>query len=129
MKSLGLMLAVALGGAIGALGRWGLAAAAQRLSGPAAFPLGTLAANLIGCFAIGLCYVWLVERTGSHALRLGLITGLLGALTTFSTYGLESVMLLEQRRYASATINLLGSVALGLAAVIAGMAVARRFSG
>jgi CrcB protein len=127
MRSIGFVLAVAIGGALGSLGRWALAAGLQRLSGTWSFPLGTLAANFIGCFAIGLCYVWLVERAGSAALRMGVMTGVLGALTTFSTYGLESVMLLEQRRYGPAVVNVLGSVALGLAAVIAGMAVARRF--
>lgn len=119
-------LAVAIGGAAGALGRWLIARTLQPWTF-GAMPLGTAAANLIGCFAIGLCYVWLVERTDQPALRMGLMTGLLGAMTTFSTFALETVNLLEQRRYTIAALNVFGSAALGLLAVIAAIALARRF--
>ena len=127
MERIGVILAVAAGGAAGALARWGITLGVQRIGGPAAFPLGTLAANLLGCFALGLCHIWLVERLAPPPLRLGLMVGLLGALTTFSTYSLESVLLLQQRRYTAAMLYLITSVMLGLAAVAAGMALARRF--
>ena len=120
-----MIAAVALGGAAGALLRWALAAGFQRFSSMQ-FPLGTLAANLIGCFAAGLGYIWLVERAANPVLRMGLMVGLLGALTTFSTWNLESLLLLEQRRYGPAAVNLLGSLVLGLIAVALGMALARR---
>ena len=70
-----MIAAVALGGAIGALMRWGLAVWAQRFSG-LSFPLGTLAANIIGCFAAGVGYVWLVQRGANPVLRMGVMVGL-----------------------------------------------------
>lgn len=117
------IFAIAIGGAAGALLRWGLALCVQQVS-RSTFPYGTLVANLLGCLAIGFCYVWLAER-GSPALRAGIRIGLLGALTTFSTYCMESYLLMESRDYLAAGMNLIGSVIAGMVAVIAGVALAR----
>lgn len=119
-----MIAAVALGGAVGALMRWGLAVGFQRFSS-LNFPLGTLAANLIGCFAAGLGYVWLVQRDVHPVMRMGVMVGLLGAMTTFSTWNLESLLLLDDSRYWAAAVNLVGSLALGLFAVWAGMTLAK----
>ena len=127
MKNVWMMLAVAGGGAAGALARWGLSAAAHRWFG-LGFPWGTLAANAVGCLAAGVLFVLIVEQQSHPLLRLALMVGFLGALTTFSTFGLETVNLLTERRYAPAAANVLVSVMLGLVAVAVGMWIARRFA-
>jgi len=79
-------LAIGLGAAIGAWLRWGLGLWLNPLF--PAMPLGTLAANLIGGYCIGLVIAWFAEHPGvPPEARLFLITGLLGGLTTFSTFG------------------------------------------
>ncbi len=130
MMRLWMIVAVAFGGAAGALLRWGIAAAVQRQYGVGGFPIGTMTVNVIGCFALGVGYVMLVERTTNPALRMGLTVGLLGALTTFSTYCVESFILIdEQQRYLAAAGNLLGSVVAGMVAVVVGVALARYLVG
>ena len=87
-------LAIAGAGAIGALARWGLGTwFGQRFP---TFPWGTLVINVSGSFVLGVLFVVLVERAvGSSALRLALMTGLLGAHTTFSTFSLETFRPIE----------------------------------
>jgi fluoride exporter len=123
MGRAGLLLAVAAGGALGTLARYGLShwlgASASRT-----FPIGTLAANLIGCLAIGFFYVWF-ENRGSPALRDFVRVGLLGGLTTFSSYCIESISLMEKGQYGLAALNIFGSVAGGLLAAVGGIALAR----
>lgn len=117
------VLAVASGAALGALARWWLSVVLN--SGPSPLPLGTLAANLIGGYAIGLAVGFLALRPDlDPAWRLFLITGLLGGLTTFSTFSAEVVHTLQQGRLAwamaTAGAHLLGSLLLtwaGLATV------------
>jgi CrcB protein len=115
---------VAGAGAVGALARWGLSTAiGARVSG---FPWGTLVVNVTGSFVLGLLFAILTERVeSSAAMRLTLMTGLLGAYTTFSTFSLETFRLLEDAAYGSAALNVAGNLALGLVAVTAGVAVAR----
>lgn len=104
---------VALGGAIGALARFGLALGiAARLDG-ARWP-ATLAANLLGCLAIGAAWRILEHHAASPAVRGLLVTGVLGAFTTFSTFGLDVLTLLESRRPGAAAAYVLASVAGGL---------------
>lgn len=94
-------LAVGLGAALGAWLRWGL----SLWLNPAfpTLPLGTLAANLIGGYAIGLTIAWLSEHPAMPPeVRLFLITGLLGGLTTFSTYSAEVVMAMSRGLWFSA---------------------------
>ena len=123
MSRLALLAAIAVGGAAGALLRFGIShLLQQRLT--TSFPLGTFVTNMIGCLALGFCFIWLTDRAGP-VLRVGVTVGLLGALTTFSTYSLESLNLLADRQYALALLNLLGSVVLGLVAAWAGMVAAR----
>lgn len=116
-------LAVGIGAMFGAWARWGLA----YLFNPTfpLLPLGTLAANLIGGFLIGV----VLEYFGRHAelspeLRLALVTGFLGALTTFSTFSAEVVSLIARTQYGWATLlagaHLFGSLcatALGIVTV------------
>ena len=115
------ILAVGVGAALGAWLRWWLAILLNAVY--PAVPPGTLAANLIGGYLIGLALAFFATNTSvAPEWRLFAITGFLGALTTFSTFSAESVMLLQQARYgaafAHASLHLFGS----LLATIAGFA-------
>jgi CrcB protein len=118
-------LAIFVGGGLGAMLRYALGGWVQGLSG-SFFPWGTLAVNASGCFAIGVLATWLEERSllGSSA-RLFVLVGILGGYTTFSTFGFETWKLVESAQWLRAAANALGSVAIGLAAVVGGVAVAR----
>lgn len=116
--------AISAGAAIGALLRWALGLRLNHLL--PALPLGTLAANLLGGYAIGLVLGWLAQHPEwPPQLRLFLVTGLLGGLTTFSTYSAEVVAHLEAGRFASGLLvagsHLVGSLLLTLL----GLATAR----
>jgi fluoride exporter len=108
-------LAVGIGAAVGAWLRWGLSLWLNERH--AAIPLGTLAANLIGGYAIGLVVAWLsLHAEIDPRWRLFLITGLLGGLTTFSTYSAEVVALMQRGELGwamgVAVIHLAGSLLL-----------------
>ena len=93
-------------------------------------PWATLAVNVVGCFAIGVLFELFEERL-THmpsALRIGLVGGLLGGLTTFSAFGLETVLLAMNGRTALALLYIGASVGIGLAAVAAGIVVSRAVS-
>ncbi|MDD9893983.1 MAG: fluoride efflux transporter CrcB [Gammaproteobacteria bacterium] len=112
MHSFGQLLAVALGGALGASLRWALT-----LWLPAAqFPWPVLVANLSGSFAIGMVWAAAEGAVLPAAVRLFLVTGLLGALTTFSTFSLDVVYLLQHQRWLAAggfmAANVVGCVFL-----------------
>ena len=119
-----LWLAVAAGGALGAIARYALALTIAPRSLGGASINGTVVANVLGCLLIGLL-VPVVGR-GEGVWRSLLIVGLLGSLTTFSTFSLETVELLQRRAHAAAVANVVGSVVLGAAAVAIGLAVATR---
>lgn len=119
-------LAIACGGAGGALCRWWLSGAVQRWVGRD-FPWGTLAVNVLGSFAMGLLAVLLVERLAlGPAWRAGLLIGFLGAFTTFSTFAFETANLGFDQVGMKALGNIVASVVLCLAAVLAGMLLARQ---
>ncbi len=111
------VLAICFGACLGALARWQLGLWLSP-SG-ALIPWGTLAANLIGGYLVGVCVGVFQHLPGLDPLwRLTLVTGFLGALTTFSSFSVEIVALLQQGRYAlalgTAGAHLLGSLALTL---------------
>lgn len=112
---MGAVLALCAGACIGALLRWRLG---LWLNTPQALlPWGTLAANWIGAYAIGLSFALLQAHPQiDPAWRLAIVTGLLGALTTFSTFSIEVITLLQQGRLALAlgvsALHLLGSLLL-----------------
>lgn len=119
-------LAVALGGAIGALGRYGLDRLLERRT-ESVFPWSTFAINVSGCLAIGVLVAALVDRHETPAwLRVGLVLGVVGGYTTFSTFSQETLDLLEEDRVALALAYAAGSVALGVLAVYAGTRIGRR---
>lgn len=115
-----------LGGAIGAALRYWLSSLPGRYF-QSDFPFGTLLVNLLGSFLIGLLWVSAEKLTPHPLLAPLLITGGLGALTTFSTFTLESVILHESGNTAIALLYVVTSVALGITAVLLGATVARHF--
>ena len=119
------LLLIGAGGAAGAMARYlvdGWVASAMR----GAFPWGTLVINLSGSFVLGLLFGFAIERAVVPAdIRPPVMIGFLGAYTTFSTLMLESLRLWEDGSLGLALVNLVGSSALGMVAVIAGLAVAR----
>jgi fluoride exporter len=121
-----MILAVGAGGAVGSVLRYLLTVGIQRVSG-ANFPAGTVVVNVLGSFAIGLLYVWLVERDENPALRAVLIVGLLGGFTTFSSFSLETVNLMMQASYGRAALNVLLSVGLCIGGTMLGIALARQY--
>ena len=116
------LLAVGVGGFIGAVARYLLSGLAHRLWSTA-FPIGTLTVNVLGCLVIGVLTV-LVEGDylTSPTVRLLLMVGLLGALTTFSTFGYETVECMAEGQYGLAALNVAANVTLGLGAVVLGRA-------
>jgi CrcB protein len=120
------VLAIAGGGAIGALLRFWVSGWVYAVAGRA-FPYGTLAVNVLGSLAIGFLYVWLLERVaGGVAWRAFLLIGLLGAFTTFSTFSLETLNLIEAGQLGRAVANMLLSVVLCVAAASIGVLIARQ---
>jgi fluoride exporter len=117
------VFAICMGASIGALARWGLGLWLNPSATlPAIFPMGTLAANLIGGYLVGICVA--VFQALPHidpVWRLALVTGFLGALTTFSSFSAEVVGMLQQQRYglalATAAVHLFGSLLLTLAGI------------
>lgn len=120
------ILLVMVGGSIGALSRYAVSLWAARLLG-VRFPWGTLAVNLVGCFLIGLAFAWAERGLNimNPAMRLFFITGYLGALTTFSSFGMETVISLREGTYLVAVANILANNILGGALVILGMLAGR----
>ncbi|QLF70625.1 fluoride efflux transporter CrcB [Peteryoungia desertarenae] len=119
------VLLVALGGAIGSVLRFLTGMLALRLMGPN-FPWGTLTVNVVGSFAIGLIsHLILTRLGGSEALRLLLITGVLGGFTTFSAFTLDTIALAERGAVVAPLVYVLASVCLSIGAAVAGLAIAR----
>lgn len=131
------ILLVALGGAVGALLRWAVAAGVERLVTRSRtplvdlmegtrFPWGILAVNLLGCFAIGLIYGLAETRDWlSNATRWLILVGFLGSFTTFSTFGWNSFELMREGQFLIALANVMASVVVGLVLVWVGYSLAR----
>lgn len=118
---------IGTGGFMGAVGRYALSGMAHRLFGDQ-FPYGTLFVNVLGCFLIGFVATITEERFLTHPnTRLFLSIGLIGAFTTFSTFGYETIELMRAGSHFAALANIVYSVLNGLAAVYFGMVVARLF--
>ncbi|WP_173931489.1 fluoride efflux transporter CrcB [Chelativorans sp. Marseille-P2723] len=122
------VLIIAAGGAIGASLRHLVGLAALRMLGPA-FPWGTLAVNVTGSLVMGVFIEWLARRAGgaSHELRLFIATGVLGGFTTFSAFSLDVASLWERGASALAVTYGIASVAGAMAALFAGLWLARTF--
>ena len=121
---------VALGSAAGGVARWLLGELLQRSGGAPAFPAATLLVNVTGSFLIGVLAV-VVGRQAAEgdALRLLLMVGFCGGYTTFSSFSLETLALVERGAAGAAALNIAASVALALGATIGGLLVARAVLG
>jgi CrcB protein len=120
------LLLIACGGALGALLRFAVSSGAAALLGRD-FPYGTLLVNVIGSCLIGVLYVVLTERVAAGAgYRALLIVGLLGALTTFSTFSLETLQLMESGAVAKAGLNVAANVGLCLVGCWLGLNAVRQ---
>lgn len=119
------LLPIAIGGAIGAVTRFLIAKNLNALLGPA-FPYGTLAVNVLGCFLMGFLAVLMLEILAlSFPWRAAILIGFLGGLTTFSAFSFESLDLLLMGEFGKATMNVLANVFLCLFATWLGMLLAR----
>ncbi|MFV1974094.1 MAG: fluoride efflux transporter CrcB, partial [Thiohalobacterales bacterium] len=119
-------LAIATGGAIGALLRYWTSLAVHSKLGTG-FPYGTLTVNVIGSLLMGFLYIWFVDRLAmGPAVRAFLLIGVLGAFTTFSTFSLETLNLIESGQLGKAVLNVVVSVIVCVAAAGLGVLAARQ---
>ncbi len=116
---------LAVAGALGTVGRFGLSSLTQRISGTG-FPIGTLMVNVVGSLIIGfIMQLGMNSNIMSRQMRLVLTLGFLGAFTTFSSFSYETVRYLEQGTWNLATLNIALNVVLCLGATLAGMWLGR----
>lgn len=120
-------IAVALGGAVGSVARFGVGLFARALA--PGWPWGTLFVNLVGSLLIGVLVGGFGLRPAPDALRLGLVTGVLGGFTTFSAFSMETIEMLRAGDTVSALAYVTASVVLGLAACAIGLWAARAVLG
>jgi CrcB protein len=120
------LLAIAAGGAVGTLLRYWVSTGAHAVLGRG-FPYGTLTVNVLGSLMMGFLYVWLLDRivTGP-VVRAFLLIGLLGGFTTFSTFSIESLNLIEAGHVLKALVNVLLSVTVCITAAGLGVLIARQ---
>ncbi len=120
---------IAVGGAVGAVARFGVSAAAGHLLG-ARLPWGTLAVNVLGSICLGVLLEWFACRQGTdERLQILLTTGLMGAFTTFSTFSVETIRLIQRGDLGWGAANVLGNVVLSLLGAAAGVAAVRYLHG
>lgn len=119
-----MLLWIALGGAAGSVLRYLIGGAVQKMSG-AAFPVGTFAVNVTGCFLIGIFAQHYMNIQTHPQMRALLITGFCGGYTTFSAFSLETAGLWDGGEYTKAAVYILLSMTLSVGATFAGFAAAR----
>jgi CrcB protein len=132
--AIGVTALVFVGGGVGAVARFALVRSSETLLGTA-FPYGVLAANILGSFLMGVVAGWLIMRGGGlapfldvdghEAAKAALATGLLGGFTTFSAFSLDTVRLWDSGAHGLALAYVGLSVALAIAALVAGLVLAR----
>lgn len=119
------LLWLALAGAVGTLARYGVSSAVQRWSGHS-FPWGTFAVNMIGCFLFGFLWALMEQRQAAMGhLRAAVLVGFLGSFTTFSSFAHDTGALMRGAEWLPALLNAVGQNLIGLAALFAGLALAR----
>ncbi len=122
------LASIAAGGALGALFRYGLSSGIHLLLGRG-FPYGTLVVNVVGSFLIGVLYGFVVERRElPEVWQSFLIVGLLGAFTTFSTFSLETLALIENQAIFKGVLNILLSLGLCIGTCWLGLFVMRQIN-
>ncbi len=120
------VLAIAAGGAIGSVLRFLVSTWVHSFAGRA-FPYGTLTVNVLGCLAMGFLFVLFVDRFSDNTvLRAGVLIGVLGGFTTFSSFSIETFNLIEQGAVFKAVLNMAGSLALCMCATWIGVLLGRQ---
>ena len=118
-------IAIAVGGTLGCWARYAMTNLVQAIWGNV-FPYATLSINLLGSFAMGFLFIETLERlTLAPELRTGILTGILGGFTTFSTFEMETFLLVEQGSFGKAGLYVLLSVGLGFLGAFGGAYLAR----
>jgi len=120
-------LIVMLGGALGALGRYQFGRMATHVMGTGGWPWGTFGVNIIGGFLMGALAGWLARHgsAGGEQIRLLIGVGLMGGFTTFSSFSLEVMLMIERGQWGSATAYALLSVLLSVGGLFAGLMLMR----
>ena len=119
-------IAVAMGGAIGAMARYAVGVALVRFPASAPwFPLGTLSVNVAGSLMIGLVWAFLQQQSESEFIRLFVAVGILGGFTTFSTFSLETIFMVSEGQWLRAGVNIMLNVLSCLIAAGMGLALGR----
>jgi len=120
------VLAIGIGGALGSLLRFWISTWVHSFAGRA-FPYGTLVVNVLGCLAMGFLFVLFLERLSDNAvLRAGVLIGVLGGFTTFSSFSIETFSLIETGELTKAVLNMLGSLILCVGATWIGVILGRQ---
>jgi CrcB protein len=122
-----ILFAVAFGGAVGAVVRYLLSTSIHKLLG-GDFAYGTLGVNIVGSLFIGFLFMFF-EQTISPLQKALLITGMMGALTTFSTFSLETLLMVQNGMFFKATLNILANVLLSIIATLIGMLIFKKLYG
>ena len=120
------VLAIAAGGAVGSVLRFWMSTWGHTISGRS-FPYGTLTVNVLGCLAMGFLFVLFIDRMSDNVVwRAGILIGVLGGFTTFSSFSIETFSLIEQGAWFKAFANMLGSLVLCVGATWVGVILGRQ---
>ncbi|HYA38854.1 MAG TPA: fluoride efflux transporter CrcB [Candidatus Methylomirabilis sp.] len=120
------VLAIAVGGAIGSVLRFGMSTWVHSFASRS-FPYGTLVVNVTGCLLMGFLFVLFLDRLSDNVvLRAGVLIGVLGGYTTFSSFSIETFNLIEQGDLVRALLNAFGSLTLCLSATWLGVIIGRQ---
>ncbi len=123
---MGQVLAIGIGGAIGSLLRFWMSTWVHSLAGRG-FPYGTFAVNVLGCFVMGILFVLFTERFRDNTvLRAGVLIGVLGGFTTFSSFSIETFNLIEQGAHLKALTNMAASLVLCIGGTWFGVIIGRQ---
>jgi fluoride exporter len=116
---------IGLAGGVGTFARYGLSGVVQRICG-SAFPFGTLAVNVLGCFLFGLVWSLAEDRLSiSGEMRTVILIGFFGAFTTFSGFAFETIQLLRDAQWVSAAANIMAQNVIGITGLFLGLMAGR----
>ena len=126
--NLNIILAVGFGGFFGAILRFTISGYIQKLTA-STFPFGTLGVNILGSFIIGFLFLYFQYVNLSINQKAIFVTGMLGALTTFSTFSWETLFLIQEGLFTKAILNILLNIILSLGATLLGVALFKKIYG